>query len=217
MPVWVCNSPSTACEPGHRRARGAASIHLQPPLLTPFPTGHGPLETLVYWEVGKNGWFGSNLAGDQGPMNGDFLCPTGLCSQLRRGGVFPAPGCCGAASSTSGVCGQVVWPKWALQSQHGAGIQKSQRGRPFPRLVFPMGDPAGEGQLSIISCVSIFQGWCKRGGGCCCCCCRTSCWARGLLDGYTSKDTHSSAASCPTNLQLGSGRKMSYRWESAGR
>lgn len=52
-PIWVGNSTGTACEPGHHGAGGEASIRLQPPLLTPFPTGHRSLETPVYWEVGK--------------------------------------------------------------------------------------------------------------------------------------------------------------------
>lgn len=77
-----------------------------------------------------------------------------------------------------------------------------------------MGDPAGEGQLSIILHMSIFQGWCKRGW----CCCRTLCWARGSLNGCISKDARGSVASHPIKLQLGLGRKKpSYMREGAGK
>lgn len=127
-PWWSCTS--TTCKPGHHRAGGKVSIFLQPPLMTPFPFLHSPLESPIYWEVGKkNGWFGSNLAGDQAAVNGDFLPPSSLCSQLHQGGVFSALGP-GAASGTSGSFRRAVKLKEPVQCHWFPEIPASEA---FPK------------------------------------------------------------------------------------
>lgn len=77
----VVNSTSNASKPRHHGT----------PLSSPLPTSPRSLETSL--GSCKNGWFGSNLARDQGPMNGDFLqSASPVFPAAPGGGVFPAPG-----------------------------------------------------------------------------------------------------------------------------
>lgn len=90
--VLVRNRTNTTGEPRHCGAGGEATVLLPSPLAghCPHPP-QVPGNAILLGSWKKVGWFGSNLAGDQAPTNGDFLCPPALFPAVPGRG-FPGSG-----------------------------------------------------------------------------------------------------------------------------